>query len=78
MVRTRLMNQPPDAKIYNGFVDCIVKVNSLLLSSSLSMPTHTHTHTPPRYVHAHLMPLFDPCCHIATTATATAITFVAV
>jgi len=26
MVRTRLMNQPPDAKIYNGFVDCIVKI----------------------------------------------------
>jgi hypothetical protein len=26
MVRTRLMNQPPDAKIYNGFVDCVLKV----------------------------------------------------
>ncbi|RYH29451.1 solute carrier family 25 protein [archaeon] len=26
MVRTRLMNQPPDAKIYNGFVDCVVKI----------------------------------------------------
>jgi hypothetical protein len=26
MVRTRLMNQPPDAKIYNGFVDCLVKI----------------------------------------------------
>jgi hypothetical protein len=26
MVRTRLMNQPPDAKIYKGFVDCVVKL----------------------------------------------------
>jgi len=26
MVRTRLMNQPPDAKIYSGFVDCVVKI----------------------------------------------------
>lgn len=26
MVRTRLMNQPVDAKVYNGFVDCIVKI----------------------------------------------------
>ena len=26
MVRTRLMNQPPDAKVYNGFVDCVVKI----------------------------------------------------
>lgn len=26
MVRTRLMNQPPDAKIYKGFVDCVVKI----------------------------------------------------
>jgi hypothetical protein len=26
MIRTRLMNQPPDAKIYNGFVDCLVKL----------------------------------------------------
>eukprot|EP01032_Pedospumella_encystans_P011472 gene11472-13333_t len=26
MVRTRLMNQPPDAKIYNGFLDCITKI----------------------------------------------------
>ena len=26
MVRTRLMNQPADAKIYNGFVDCTVKI----------------------------------------------------
>jgi hypothetical protein len=26
MVRTRLMNQPADAKVYNGFVDCIVKI----------------------------------------------------
>lgn len=26
MVRTRLMNQPPDAKIYNGFVDCVMKI----------------------------------------------------
>jgi hypothetical protein len=26
MIRTRLMNQPPDAKIYNGFVDCVVKI----------------------------------------------------
>jgi len=24
-LRTRLMNQPTDAKIYNGFVDCAVK-----------------------------------------------------
>merc|ERR1711998_474639 len=26
MVRTRLMNQPPDAKIYKGFVDCFTKI----------------------------------------------------
>lgn len=26
MVRTRLMNQPPDAKLYSGFVDCILKI----------------------------------------------------
>jgi len=26
MVRTRLMNQPPDAKMYSGFVDCTVKL----------------------------------------------------
>jgi len=26
MVRTRLMNQPPDAKIYSGFVDCLTKI----------------------------------------------------
>lgn len=26
MVRTRLMNQPVDAKVYNGFVDCVVKI----------------------------------------------------
>ena len=26
MVRTRLMNQPADAKVYNGFVDCIIKI----------------------------------------------------
>jgi hypothetical protein len=26
MIRTRLMNQPPDAKIYSGFVDCLVKI----------------------------------------------------
>jgi hypothetical protein len=26
MVRTRLMNQPPNARIYNNFVDCFVKV----------------------------------------------------
>jgi len=26
MVRTKLMNQPPDAKVYSGFVDCIVKI----------------------------------------------------
>ena len=26
MVRTRLMNQPPDAKIYSGFLDCIIKI----------------------------------------------------
>jgi hypothetical protein len=25
-IRTRLMNQPPDAKIYKGFVDCAVKI----------------------------------------------------
>lgn len=24
-IRTSLMNQPPDAKIYDGFVDCVVK-----------------------------------------------------
>ena len=26
MVRTTLMNQPPDAKLYNGFVDCTLKI----------------------------------------------------
>merc|ERR1712070_222098 len=26
MVRTRLMNQPPDAKLYNGFADCLFKI----------------------------------------------------
>ena len=26
MVRTKLMNQPPDAKIYSGFIDCVVKL----------------------------------------------------
>jgi hypothetical protein len=26
MVRTRLMNQPPDAKIYSGFFDCLFKI----------------------------------------------------
>ena len=25
MIRTKLMNQPTDAKFYNGFVDCFVK-----------------------------------------------------
>jgi len=26
MIRTKLMNQPPDAKIYTGFVDCFLKI----------------------------------------------------
>ena len=26
IIRTRLMNQPTDAKIYNGFVDCFQKI----------------------------------------------------
>lgn len=26
MIRTRLMNQPPDAKVYNGFLDCGRKI----------------------------------------------------
>ena len=26
MVRTKLMNQPPDAKLYTGFVDCFTKI----------------------------------------------------
>jgi hypothetical protein len=26
MVRTRLMNQPPDARLYTGFADCAVKI----------------------------------------------------
>jgi hypothetical protein len=26
MIRTRLMNQPPDAKIYSGFFDCLSKI----------------------------------------------------
>ena len=26
MVRTRLMNQPADAKIYNGAIDCVSKI----------------------------------------------------
>ena len=26
MVRTRLMNQPTDAKLYNGFIDCATKI----------------------------------------------------
>lgn len=25
MIRTKMMNQPPDKKIYNGFVDCLTK-----------------------------------------------------
>ncbi len=25
-IRTRLMNQPPDAKLYSGFLDCAVKI----------------------------------------------------
>lgn len=25
-IRTRLMNQPPDAKLYNGFLDCLAKI----------------------------------------------------
>ena len=28
MVRTKLMNQPTDTKLYNGFVDCFVKIIS--------------------------------------------------
>lgn len=28
MVRTKLMNQPPDAKVYSGFVDCFTKIVS--------------------------------------------------
>jgi hypothetical protein len=34
MVRTRLMNQPPNARIYNNFIDCFVKVGYL------SLPQH--------------------------------------
>jgi hypothetical protein len=30
MVRTRLMNQPPNARIYNNFIDCFVKVGFYL------------------------------------------------
>lgn len=26
VLRTKLMNQPNDAKIYSGFVDCVIKV----------------------------------------------------
>mmetsp|Transcript_16811 Transcript_16811/g.37309 ORF Transcript_16811/g.37309 Transcript_16811/m.37309 type:complete len:285 (+) Transcript_16811:90-944(+) len=26
MVRTRLMNQPPDVKLYSGFADCLMKI----------------------------------------------------
>lgn len=26
IIRTRLMNQPTDAKIYNGFIDCFSKI----------------------------------------------------
>jgi hypothetical protein len=26
MVRTKLMNQPTDKKLYNGFLDCVVKI----------------------------------------------------
>merc|ERR1711937_211394 len=26
IIRTRLMNQPTDAKLYNGFVDCFTKI----------------------------------------------------
>ena len=28
MVRTRLMNQPPDAKIYSGAIDCVMKITA--------------------------------------------------
>ena len=31
MVRTKLMNQPPDAKIYSGFVDCVIKLIAKVL-----------------------------------------------
>ena len=26
IIRTRLMNQPSDAKLYNGFADCFLKI----------------------------------------------------
>jgi len=28
MVRTRLMNQPPDAKLYSGAIDCVMKITA--------------------------------------------------
>lgn len=39
MVRTRLMNQPPDAKIYNGFVDCVLKVRFVVWVVIISYST---------------------------------------
>jgi hypothetical protein len=36
-VRTRLMNQPSDARIYKGFFDCFVKVGAFLLPSLLCL-----------------------------------------
>lgn len=32
MIRTRLMNQPVDAKLYSGFIDCIAKVLPMFFS----------------------------------------------
>lgn len=40
MVRTRLMNQPPDAKIYTGFVDCVVKVSRTSFFSFPLLPAN--------------------------------------
>jgi len=28
MVRTRLMNQPPDKKVYTGAIDCVMKITA--------------------------------------------------
>ena len=35
-VRTRLMNQPADARIYKGFADCFMKVSDSSSSDSSS------------------------------------------
>ena len=39
MVRTRLMNQPPDAKVYSGFIDCVIKITAKEGTTNISLMT---------------------------------------